>query len=116
MHRSRKSRFIILAVFLCFCSSSKMRAGDSVSTGIVVYRIRSCDYFAVETPSGYAILEWYSGRDPDKDDKLVGNFSAYGFKTFISGDESNEETTRAYVEDYKLSKSDAQEKLISNCS
>ena len=35
-------------------------------TGTVVKRISGCDYYMVYAPSGYAVLEWYGGWDPDE--------------------------------------------------
>jgi len=56
----------LLAFFLI-----SQRAGSPVS-GHVSHRISGCDYFLVQTRSGYDLLEWYGGHDPDKDDVLVG--------------------------------------------
>src|SRR5208282_2354491 len=55
----------------------------------IVHRVRGCDYFMVETSSDFAILEWFGGHDPDKDDVLVGDLSSYGMKDFY--DETAEE-------------------------
>jgi hypothetical protein len=51
--------------------------------GEVVKRISGCDYYVVEAPSGYAVLEWYGGNDPDRGDSVTGNFRVYGFHTFL---------------------------------
>ena len=35
--------------------------------GVVAYSKSGCDYFIVETNSGYALLEWYGGNDRAKE-------------------------------------------------
>lgn len=86
----------------------------AVSSGTVIRRISGCDYFMVQTRTDYAILEWYGGHDPDKDDVLVGAFNSYGFHTYIYRNDEDR-TSRLYVEDYGLNKEDALEKLIDRC-
>lgn len=83
------------------------------SQGEVVYRVSGCDYFIVETYSGYAVLEWYGGSDPDKGDNLAGSFESYGMKTIFNTDRDTE--LRVWVEDYYLSKTSALEKLMDKC-
>lgn len=102
-----------VAALLLFVLLPFSQVEATSATCITVHRIRSCDYFMVETPTDYAILEWYGGHDPDKDDMLVGNLGGYGMKTFQ--DENDDESVRVYVEDYGLSKVSALEKLIDHC-
>jgi hypothetical protein len=52
-------------------------------TGTVGYPLGGCGYFAISTPNDYAVLEWYGGYDPDKDDFPVGKFDSYGMKTIF---------------------------------
>jgi hypothetical protein len=81
--------------------------------GRVAKRVSGCDYYAVYTPSsGYAVLEWYGGADPDEGDTITGSFRNYGFHTFFVNSDSE---TRAYVEDWGLSLDDALEKLSEEC-
>lgn len=82
-------------------------------TGTVVQKISSCDYFMVETNSGFSILEWYGGHEPDKGDKIVGPYDSYGMKTVY--DVTADEEIRVWVEDYNLSKTSALEKLVDKC-
>jgi hypothetical protein len=84
----------------------------SAETGEITKRISGCDYYIVDAPSGFAILEWYGGHDPDKDDRITGNFKRYGFHDFLVNDD---EETRAYVEDWGLSREDALEELVDKC-
>jgi hypothetical protein len=86
----------------------------AVSSGTVVRRISGCDYFMVQTRTDYAILEWFGGHDPDKDDVLVGRFNSYGFHDFIYRN-YEDRTSHLYVEEYGLDKEDALEKLIDHC-
>lgn len=87
---------------------------SNLGVGTVVRRISGCDYFIVQTKSDYAVLEWFGGHDPDKDEVIIGNINSYGFKTFLYQNDEDQ-TSRLYVEDYGLSKTDALEKLIDHC-
>jgi hypothetical protein len=81
--------------------------------GIVSHKQSGCDYFVVETNSGYDVFEWYGGYDPDKGDVLVGKFSSYGMRDVY--DETMDQNIKIWVEDYDLSKEDALEKLVDHC-
>jgi len=90
-----KAYFRIFA-FLCLfivCPSIVL-AGK----GIVVYKDYDCDYFLVKTSSGYAILEWYGGSEPEVGDILIGNIDSYGFKNIYN--KSRGSKLRVYVEEY----------------
>lgn len=89
-----------------------MRPPTSVS-GIVTHRISSCDYFVVATRTGYDVLEWYGGHDPDKGDVLIGNYEAYGMHEII--DDTADEGLSVWTKEYQLTKSDALEKLTEKC-
>jgi hypothetical protein len=81
--------------------------------GEVSHRISGCDYFLVETRSGYDLLEWYGGHDPDKGDIIVGNYESYGFHDVLN--ETADESLNVYTEDFQLSKTSALEKLTEHC-
>src|SRR5438270_10271898 len=83
-------------------------------TGEVSKRISGCDYYVVDAPSGYAVLEWFGGHDPDEGDSILGSFQSYGMHTFFVGSSRSE--TRAYIEDWGLSEDDALEKLSEECN
>ena len=85
----------------------------SASKGEVVYYPGGCDYFIVETDSGFALLEWYGGNDPDERDVIVGNFESYGSKDIYNLTADSE--LRVWVEDFWLSKEDAFEKYYEFC-
>ena len=108
----RQARWCILAFLFVLFSSQSILPLTSVR-GEVTHRISACDYFLVETRYGYDLLEWYGNYDPDKGDTLVGNYETYGFHDVL--DETADETTHVYTEDYQLSKSDALEKLAEQC-
>jgi hypothetical protein len=99
---------ILAAAFLLLGAAPAVAA-----TGTVVRRISSCDYFMVETPKGFSILEWFGGHDPDKGDKIVGAYESYGMKTVY--DATADEEVRVWVEDYYLTKDSALEKLMDKC-
>ena|SRR5579863_7099769 len=102
-----KKIFWLVLLAAMFCPAAFAEKGE------VVKRISGCDYYMVDAPSGYAILEWYGGYDPDAGDSISGKFMTYGFHTFFVG--YSDEETRAYVEDWGLSKEDALEKLVDKC-
>ena len=81
--------------------------------GEVTHKQSGCDYFVVETTTGYDVLEWYGGHDPDKGDVLIGKFHSYGMHEVY--DETADDNLRVWVEDYDLSKEDALEKLVEQC-
>lgn len=81
--------------------------------GEVVYKKSGCDYFIVETISGYVLLEWYGGNDPDKGDIIVGEYESYGFKDVYNVTADDE--LLVWVEDYWMSKSHAIEEYFDHC-
>lgn len=84
--------------------------------GYVALTRSGCDYFIVATKTGYAIFEWFSGALPDKDDFLVGSYSAfhtYGFHSIY--DKTQDQGMRIYVEDYDLDEDDALDKFNEKC-
>lgn len=102
----RRGLFLLLVVGCCCASAHAAR-------GVVVYRTSGCDYFVVQSPKGYDVLEWYGGSDPDKGDVLSGNFEEYGMHDIQ--DSTLDDTVTVWVEDYWLSKADALEKLVEHC-
>lgn len=102
-----------LGILLCLVLLPQRSVEAASKRCTVVRRISGCDYFMVETATDYAVLEWMGGHDPDKDDKLVGDLSTFGFKTFL--DDTADDTIHIYVEDYALTKMSALEKLTEKC-
>jgi hypothetical protein len=102
----------VATILVSLCSLASL--GQGVSTRCtVVHRISGCDYFMVQTRSSYAILEWYGGHDPDKDDTLEGDLTGAGVKSLR--EVATDSIVRVYIEDKGLSKSDAMEKLVEHC-
>jgi hypothetical protein len=50
----------------------------------VVYKSKNCSYFIVESPLGYALLEWYGGNEPGIGDVIIGDFESYGLRKFTT--------------------------------
>ena len=99
---------LVIGLILILLSSIAFAA-----KGVVVFKKSRCDYFIVETITGYAILEWYGGNDPDEGDVIVGNFESYGMMDIYNLTADSELTV--WVEDYWLSKSRAIEKYYDKC-
>jgi hypothetical protein len=88
-------------------------AEANAAKGTVTHKMSGCDYFIVETPKGYDLLEWYGGHDPDRGDVLVGEFESYGIHDIY--DDTIDEELTVWVEDYDLSKGNALENLVEQC-
>ncbi len=115
MPRTRRS-FVMrksLSVVLLAVIFSAITSTAFAEKGEVVLKKRGCDYFVVLTNSGYALLEWYGGNDPDRGDVLVGDYDSYGMKDIYNL--TDEVELRVWVEDYLLSKPSAIEKYYDKC-
>lgn len=85
----------------------------AAAEGIVVLNRSGCrSRYVVETPMGYAILEWFGGRDPMEGEKIYGDFERYGMKqvTFANG-----RAGKVWVEDFWLSRQSVLEKMAKFC-
>lgn len=81
-------------------------------TATVVYRKTGCSYFILENNQGYIVAEWYGGTDPDIGETLVGQFNSFGFKDYVTTNNSN---CHLWIDDYMLSKESALEKINDKC-
>lgn len=108
-------KFIIFLILTFSFTSLFINSANAASYqyGEVITHPYSCDYYVVEYPSGYAVLEWYGGNDPDEGDIIYGKFNSYGFKNLYNL--TMKRKTRAYVEDYWLSQDKANSLLIEKC-
>ena len=86
----------------------------NAAKGVVVANPSGCDYYIVETTSGYTLLEWYGGNDPSEGDTLVGDFESYGMKTIYNITADRE--TRVWVEDFWLSESSVINQYNDKCN
>ncbi len=68
----------------------------------VSYTISGCDYFVINTGSGFGVLEWYGGYEVNKGDTVVGELDAYGMHTIF--DTSFDREMRVWVEEYSVTK------------
>ena len=107
-----RARNLLLVAIVCISVGHGTAAMSSVR-GVVSHKISSCDYFLVETRSGYDLLEWYGGHDPDKGAVLIGNYESDGFHDVL--DDTIGESINIYTEEYALSKTKALEKLKESC-
>ena len=98
---------------LLTCSLLTAPALALAAKGVVVFTRSSCDYYIVETQSGFALLEWYGGYTPDQGDVIVGDFESYGMKDIY--DVTADSDTTVWVEDYFLSQEDAASQYIEQC-
>jgi hypothetical protein len=91
--RARSLKLLSVAA-LCLVPAGFLES--KTATGTVSHRISGCNYFLVRISTGYDLLEWYGGHDPDKGDTLIGNYESYGFPDIV--DETANETGRVYTE------------------
>lgn len=101
-------RYAMVLVFTIFTSAAFAQKGE------VVFKKSGCDYFIVETNMGFALLEWFGGNDPDKEDVIIGDFESYGMKDIYNN--TAESKLRVWVEDFWLSRANALEKLYDKCN
>lgn len=104
--------FTILGILLCVVCAPQRSVAAASNKCIVIRKISGCDYFMVQTTTSYAVLEWFGGHEPEKDDKIYGDLH-YGIKTFAY--EDGDRTVRVFVEEYGLSKEDGLDKLVEHC-
>lgn len=106
-HFGRWLRFLPCLGFLLFAVPA------SADIGIVSHRIHGCEWFLVESESGFVLMEWYGGNDPDRDDEIVGEIEIFGFQDLFNN--TADEELQVYIDDYMLSKTSALEKLYEEC-
>lgn len=94
-------------------SSAGEHSGLPANSIVIVYRRKGCDYFVANGPTGYYVLEWFGGHDPDVGDVIVGYETGYGMKdvTYLQSGS----TGRIWVEDYLLSRDSAAKKIADKC-
>jgi len=80
---------------------------------VVVYEARSCDYFVLESPSGYIIVEWKSGIEPDMGDEISGKFNSFGSADAYN--ESKQSEGRVWIDNFMLDKEAAITKIKQKC-
>ena len=83
------------------------------ASGIVAFYKSGCDYYIVSTNQGFSLLEWYGGYYPAEGDKLIGNMTTYGMQTLV--DQSTENETTAWVEDFMLTQHSVLEQYQEHC-
>jgi hypothetical protein len=103
---------------LAICSLPHSANGATSVFGVVHFKPESCDYFTVLYKVGssykYAVLEWYGGYEPDEGDGIRGPLRSSGMHGFYDTDA--EESLRAYVDEYDLDSSGAEDKVNDSCS
>jgi hypothetical protein len=109
---------IIAVLFLVGCTKRSYIDFDerywlSQERGDVVYSSPVCDYYIVETYSGYSVIQSWSGYRPFEGTVLYGNFSNNGTRDFY--DPASGNLISGNVRDYWLTYSAAQQALDYYC-
>lgn len=81
--------------------------------GTVVMKEPGCDFFIVKTPEGFSLVQDFSGKDPERDDTLTGDYQKYGFSDVHNS--TSESDIQLWVEDYALPKSEVIAKYSEKC-
>lgn len=100
---------IVIGVVAALAIAVPVSAHGAV--GWVEHTELGCDYFIVDAPSGYAVLEWFGGAFPWEGQRVVGRFESFGFKNVRIG----RRYSRVWVEDYWLDQDSAYSVMYSNC-
>ena len=85
----------------------------SKGSAIVVYKMSSCDYFILESNSGFIIAQWMGSNEPSQGDQVAGDFNNFGTDTFYNVTRSTE--SKLWIDNYMLSKDSALEKITEKC-
>lgn len=86
-------------------------AADAAERGIVVVVTTGCSSrYVVSTSGGYVLLEWFGGHSPSNGDRIVGDLHSFGMKDIYVA--NADEFSRAWIDDYFLSRDSVVEKLL----
>jgi hypothetical protein len=88
-------------------------AAQAEKSGFVVSIDSRCDYFIVDAPLGYVLVEWFGGSVPNVGDVLVGDLESFGFKWLRNRSAGN--AVRVWVDDYWMSRDRATERYLDHC-
>ena len=112
-----KKWFLPIAAIFC-AGLAQAEAQDQAKPGdgevVAATGMECSNYFAVKIGDEYALLEWYGGYQPQKDDKVSGAFDHFGYQDIVV--QPGGARLRAYVADYGLSLDDANSKLQEKCN
>ena len=87
-------------------------AANAAETGVVTWQKSGCDWYVAETGSGSVLLEWFGGGVPYEGNSIAGDLNGFGMKDLLVNGSSS---TRAWIDDYMLSRSRVAEKLAEKC-
>lgn len=97
----------VVAVLACLVTPGTASAAEGWVAG------QCGGWYAIESRSGFALVEWYGGAQPENGTQIVGDFEAFGMKTLVLLPGGRE--MRVWVEDYWLSLEDARRELLERC-
>ena len=108
---------IVLVTIFSACVRNREYIDESYwlnqERGEVVHSDPYCDYYVVETYSGYTILRSFSNFKPYEGSIVYGDFSRYGLRDFYN--RSNGQIITADVKEYWLSYFEAQNAIDFYC-
>jgi hypothetical protein len=74
-----------------------------IEEATVIWKDLRCDFFILQTPSGYTLFEWMSGPKPNDGDTFEGPMEGFGPRNLINKSAENQ-VTLAYTEVHSTSK------------
>jgi hypothetical protein len=97
------TRKLLLGAVLLLPLTAVGAPNQTVEEGTVIWKDHRCDFFIVQTPSGFTLFEWMSGPKPSDGDKIEGPLEGFGPRNVINKSVENK-VTLAYTEVHSTSK------------
>lgn len=111
-YKMDSTKIKILMVTILTILALSIATVSHADEGEVVKTFSGCDYFIADGQSGYYVLEWFGGYDPDEGDSITGDIGSYGTKDVIY---NNSRSGKVWVEDFLESWSGAMEEINDHC-
>jgi hypothetical protein len=86
----------------------------TIEQATVLWWEARCNFFVVQTPSGFTLFEWVSGPKPDLGHVMEGPMEGFGPRNLINKS-ADDQVTLAYTEVHSTSKRWVAEKIPGFC-
>lgn len=109
---SRKSLLATLA--LLYTSAATAVPNSTTEQATVLWWEARCNFFVVQTPSGFTLFEWLSGPKPQVGHVFEGPMEGFGGRNLINKSADNH-VTLVYTEVHSTSKKWVADKIPGFC-
>lgn len=113
MFAGREDRLKRLICYCALCAAFLAATPVFAAKGVVAYIKSGCGYYIVETPMGFALLQWFGGAVPSRGDVLTGDYESYGMKDIYNITQDAE--TKVWVANFWTSKDRVFERYFEKC-